>query len=114
MQRRRKAPLTQRQAIAVARRSPKFRTWYAATSVHILAEQDSSGTGISFETQKHFTPAELAATWGLSVSTIRRLFAGEPGIVMMPSASGLTGRRGYRILGLPSSVAARLHKRLSA
>jgi hypothetical protein len=114
MHRKRKAPLTQRQAIALARRSPKFRTWYAATSVHILAEEDSSGTGIGFETQKHFTPAELATTWGLSVETIRRLFADEPGVAMMPSASGPTGRRGYRTLGIPSSVAARLHKRLSA
>jgi hypothetical protein len=69
MHRRRKAPLTQHQAIALARRSPKFRTWYAATSVHILAEEDSSSTGISFETQKHFTAAELAATWGLSIET---------------------------------------------
>jgi len=113
MRRKRKAPLTQRQAIALARRSLKFRTWYAATSVHILAEEDFSGTGISFETQKHFTPAELAATWGISVEAVRRLFAGEPGVVMMPSASGPTGRRGYHTLGIPSSVAARLHKRLS-
>jgi hypothetical protein len=114
MHRKRKAKLTQRQAIALARRSPKFRTWYAATSVHVLAEEDSSRTGITFKTQKHFTPAELAATWGLSVETIRRLFADEPGGAMMPSASGPTGRCRYRALRIPSSAAARLHKRLSA
>jgi hypothetical protein len=63
MRRKRQAKLTQLQAIALGRRFPKFRTWYAATGAHILAEEDSSCTGITFKTQKHFTPAELAATW---------------------------------------------------
>jgi len=112
MHRKRKAPLTRRQAIALARRSPKFRTWYAATSVYIPTQDDTSCTGVEHE--KHFTLSELAATWGLSVETIRRLFADDPGVVTMPSASGPTGRRQYFTLRIPSTVAARLHKRLSA
>jgi hypothetical protein len=103
MHRRHKAPLIQRQAIVLARRSPKFRTSYSATSVHTGAENE-----------KHFTLSELAATWGLSVETIRRLFADEPGVVKMPTPSGPTGRRRYGTLRIPSTVAARLHKRLSA
>ncbi|HWO29843.1 MAG TPA: hypothetical protein VNO32_13700 [Candidatus Acidoferrum sp.] len=111
MHRKRKAPLTPRQAIALARRSLKFRTWYAATSVYIPTKDDSS-TGV--ENEKHFNLSELAAMWGLSVETIRKLFADDPGVVKMPSASGPKGRRRYRIFRIPSSAAARLHKRLSA
>jgi hypothetical protein len=110
MHRKRKAPLTQHQAIVLARRSPKFRTWYSAASVHIFTKDYSSNTGP--ESERHFTLSELAATWGLSVETIRRLFADEPGVLKMPTAS--TGRRRYHTLRIPSIVAARLHKRLSA
>jgi hypothetical protein len=112
MHRKRKAPLTQRQAIALARRSLKFRTRYAATSVYIPTKDDTSSTGV--ENEKHFDLSELAATWALSVETIRKLFADDPGVVKMPSASGTTGRRRYCTLRIPSSAAARLHKRLSA
>jgi hypothetical protein len=112
MHRKRKAPLTQRQAIALARRSPKFRTWYAATSVYIPTKDDTSSIGV--ENEKHFNLSELAATWGLSVETIRKLFADDPGVVKMSSASGPTGRRRYCISRISSSAAARLHKRLSA
>jgi hypothetical protein len=112
MQRKRKAPFTQRQAIALARRSLKFRTWYAATSVYIPTKDDTNGTGV--ENEKYFDLSELAATWGLSVETIRKLFANDPGVVKMPSASGPKGRRRYCIFRIPSSAAARLHKRLSA
>jgi hypothetical protein len=111
MHRKRKAPLTQRQAIALARRSLKFRTWYAA-SVYIPTKDGTSSDGV--ENEKHFNLSELAATWGLSVETIRKLFADDPGVVKMPSASGPTARRRYRIFRIPSSAAARLHKRLSA
>ena len=112
MHRKGKAPLTQRQAIELARHSAKFRTWYSSTSVHILKKDYSGNTGP--ESGRHFTLSELAATWGLSVETIRRLFADEPGILKMPTASVPTGRRRYRTVRIPSIVAARLHKRLSA
>jgi hypothetical protein len=112
MHRKRKAPLTHRQAIALARRSLKFRTWYAATSFYILTKDDTSSTGVEHE--KHFTVSELAASWGLSVETIRRLFADDPGVLKMPSACGPTGRRRYCIFRISASAAARLHKRLSA
>jgi hypothetical protein len=95
MHRKCKAPLTHRQAIALARRSLKFRTWYAATSVYILTKDDTSSTGV--EDEKHFTLSELAASWGLSVETIRRLFADDPSALKMPSASGPIGRRRYCI-----------------
>ncbi len=112
MHRKRKAPLTQRQAIALARRSLKFRTWYAGTSVYIPTKDDTSSTGV--ENEKHFNLSELAATWGLSAETIRKLFADDPHVVKLPSASGPTDGRRYCTLRIPASAAARLHKRLSA
>jgi hypothetical protein len=112
MHRKRKATLTQRQAIALARRSLKFRTWYAATSVYFPKKDDTSSTGV--ENEKHFDPSELAATWGLGVETIRKLFVDDPRVVKIPSASGPTGHRRCCTLRIPSSAAARLHKRLSA
>jgi hypothetical protein len=112
MHQKRKAPLTPRQAIALARRSLKFRTWYAATSVYIPTEDDTGSTGV--ENEKHFDLSELAATWGLSFETIRKLFADDPHVVKIASASGPTGGRRYCTLRIPSSAAARLHKRLSA
>jgi hypothetical protein len=112
MHRKRKAPLTQRQAIALARRSLKFRTWYGATSVYIPTKDDTSSTG--FENERHFKLSELAATWGLSVETIRELFADDPRVVKVPSASGPPGRHRYCTVRIPSSAAARLHKRVSA
>ncbi len=30
---------------------------------------------------KHFSPAELAEAWGLSLETIRKLFRNEPGVL---------------------------------
>ena len=65
MHRRRQAPLTQRQAVALARRSLKFRTWYAATSAYIPTKDDTSSTFVEHE--KYFIVSELAASWGLSV-----------------------------------------------
>ena len=112
MHRKRKAPLTQRQAIALARRSLKFRTWYGATSVYIPTKDDTSSTGV--ENEKHFDLSEVAAMWGLSVETIRKLFAADPRVVKIPSTSGPAGRRRYGTRRIPSSAAARLHKRLSA
>ena len=112
MHRKRKGPRTQRRAIALARRSLKFCTWYAATSVYIPTKDNTSSTGV--ENEKRSNLSELAATWGLSVETIRKLFADDPRAVKTPSASGLTGRRRYCTLRIPSSAAARLYKRLSA
>src|SRR5271155_810886 len=112
MHRRRQAPLTQRPAVALARRSLEFRAWYAATSAYIPTKDDTSSTGVEHE--KHFFVSELAASWRLSVETIRKLFVDDPRVVKIPSVSGPTGRCRYCTLQTPSSAAARLHKRLSA
>jgi hypothetical protein len=100
--------LTRREAIARARRSPKFRRWvpqqiaYFAPDPALLAEE------------KHHTPADVAKLWALSVETVRRLLENEPGVLKMTNAAGYTGRRRYKTLRIPASVVARVHRRISA
>jgi hypothetical protein len=63
---------------------------------------------VSFQEQ-HFTPRELAQSWGLSDDTIRRWFEDEPGVLK----GGVDGRRGRRrkmFLRIPASVAQRVYR----
>jgi hypothetical protein len=62
--------------------------------------------------EKHYTPAELAETWGVSVQTVRDLFKDEEGVLKLGS-DGTRTRRAYKTLRIPRSVAERVHTRLS-
>jgi hypothetical protein len=64
-------------------------------------------------TDKHFTPAELAEAWNLSVETIRAIFRDEPGVLKIGKPAGRY-RRTYITLRIPEEVAKRVHRRLSA
>ena len=70
---------------------------------------------MSLATEQHYSPQALAALWGLSDETIRRLVADEPGVLRIGSGSRRAGRRlvrGYTTYRIPASVAERLHARL--
>ena len=69
------------------------------------------GNGSEAFREKHYAAGELAALWGLSADTIRRLFANEPGVVIL-SRHNLR-KRTYRTLRIPASVADRVHSKLS-
>jgi hypothetical protein len=73
-------------------------------------EFPSSG-GIQ-EAERHFTPKELADSWGLDQSTVRRMFRDEEGVLRLPHL-GRRGKRDYVTLRIPASVAARVHERRS-
>ena len=60
--------------------------------------------------QKHYSPAEVAAMWGISVDSARRMFMSEPGVLVIGDEGG--GRH-YRTLRIPESVVQRVHRRLS-
>jgi hypothetical protein len=60
--------------------------------------------------EQHYTPGQLAKLWGLSVSTIRRLF--ERTWLAGDRVAGAPAKRGYRTLRIPTSVAARVHPQL--
>jgi hypothetical protein len=69
--------------------------------------------------EKHFTPADLAAAWGVSAETVRQIFRNEPDVLRVGSRGPVTPsisrrRRSYVLLRIPESVALRVHKRLSA
>ena len=59
--------------------------------------------------ERHFTPQQLADLWLLHVSTIRRLFIDEPGVMKFGKSSRRDGRRDYVTLRIPESVARRVY-----
>lgn len=61
----------------------------------------------------HFTPAQLAKLWGVSVETIRAIFRHEPGVLKIGKPETRT-KRGYFTLRIPEEVAERVHQRLAA
>ncbi len=75
---------------------------------HGLAETQQ-GSSATFE--PHFSVDELAELWGMSTNFVRRLFINEPGVVVFHHAR--PGRRVYRTLRIPDSVARRVHRRMS-
>jgi len=62
--------------------------------------------------EQHYSPAELAALWGFSTTTIRRLIADEPDVLRLQGMGATSGKRPYTTYSVPASVASRLHQRL--
>ena len=67
-----------------------------------------SGSLIALE--RHFSPKNLAELWALDESTVRRLFADEPGVLRIGKANRRDGRRDYVTLRIPASVVERVHQ----
>jgi len=61
--------------------------------------------------ERHYSVEELAEIWKVSDDFIRRLFLREPGVVVFHHAR--PGRRVYRTLRIPESVAIRVHRRIT-
>ena len=72
--------------------------------------ESTTTSEITFE--RHFSVEELSALWGMSDDFIRRLFLHEPGVVIF--CRHRPGRRVYRTLRIPESVALRVHERMRA
>ena len=70
--------------------------------------QSLQGTEPTFE--NHFSVEELAEVWSLSKEFVRRLFLQEPDVVIFYSQR--PGRRTYRTIRIPASVAERVHRRM--
>lgn len=60
--------------------------------------------------ERHFSVEELAELWGVSDDFVRRLFLHEPGVVIFSHYR--PGRRTYRTMRIPESVAERVHCRM--
>lgn len=59
--------------------------------------------------ERHFTVPELAEMWNLSREFVRQVVQGEPGVTEWVRQQ--PGRRRYRVLRVPKSVAERLYTR---
>lgn len=59
--------------------------------------------------ERHFTVPELAEMWNLSREFVRQVVQGEPGVTEWVRQQ--PGRRRYRVLRVPMSVAERLYNR---
>lgn len=59
--------------------------------------------------ERHFSVPELAEMWNLSREFVRQVVQGEPGVTEWVRQQ--PGRRRYRVLRVPQSVAERLYSR---
>jgi hypothetical protein len=62
--------------------------------------------------ERHYNVAQIAAMWGLSQDTVRRLFQFEPGVLIFGGQQSAHTRR-YTTLRIPESVVRRVHNRLA-
>ena len=68
-------------------------------------------------TERHFTPTQLAALWGMSPSKVRELFSQEEGVIRFGEPSRREGKklvRSYYSMRIPESVAGRVHDSLTS
>jgi hypothetical protein len=63
--------------------------------------------------ERHYTPQQVAQSWGLGVDKIREIFENEPGVMAMGDPNPKHKRR-YITMRIPESVLARVHRRLTA
>ncbi len=72
--------------------------------------EDAGGPGPKhvFE-ERHYTPAEVAALWKISLDTVRRMFRNESGVLALGRVKR-RGRRGYATLRIPQSVLERVYR----
>jgi hypothetical protein len=61
----------------------------------------------------HYTLAQVAEAWGVSTDTVRRMFEGEAGVLVIEPAPGRYSRRRYRTLRIPASAVERVRRRMS-
>lgn len=62
--------------------------------------------------EPHYTVGELAAMWNLSAEFVRQIVQHEPGVSEWVRQN--PGRRRYRVLRVPESVAERIYRRALA
>ena len=62
--------------------------------------------GSTAAVERHYSVQEIAELWQVSADTVRRRFAGEPGVLAI-------GRGRRSLLRVPESVLSRVHNRMS-
>jgi AraC-like DNA-binding protein len=64
----------------------------------------------SIALERHYSVPEIAELWGMSEKSVRRLFAGESGVLRWGTPE-TSRKRGYCNLRIPESVLIRVHQR---
>jgi hypothetical protein len=72
------------------------------------------GMSISKETtdvalERHYTISEIAANWHADYKTVRRMFEGQPGVLMWGPAER-RHRRSHVSMRVPESIVIRVHR----
>jgi len=62
--------------------------------------------------ERCYSPEQVAELWALSTDTVRRIFENEPGVLAIERPR-VYGKRRYRTLRIPESVASRVYYRLA-
>jgi hypothetical protein len=60
--------------------------------------------------ERHYSVPEIAELWAMSEKSVRKLFAGEGGVLTWGSSETMK-KRGYISLRIPESVLIRVHQR---
>lgn len=66
-------------------------------------------------TEQHYTVQQVAKMWAVSEDSVRRLFAGQPGVlqISMPRLQRNRKQKPHVLLRIPASVVERLHQQWS-
>jgi hypothetical protein len=62
--------------------------------------------------ERHWSVGEIATAWNLSEDSVRRLFSGEPGVLVI-GRPVKGSKRQYTTLRIPQSVVERVHTKYS-
>ena len=62
--------------------------------------------------ERHYSVSEIAEIWNLSRDVVRKIFEGEPGVLVIGNDRSRS-KRGYHTLRIPESVMERVHRKMS-
>jgi hypothetical protein len=77
----------------------------------ITADRSGEVRQAAFQ-ERHYAVAEIAEIWNLSRDVVRKIFEGEPGVLVM-GRDRARSKRGYHTLRIPESVMERVHRKMS-
>ena len=86
-----------------------------AAAEQVVADRDTAevpAVGVPESIARHYSPAEIAELWSLSADCVRKIFANEPGVLLIGNAQPKRGKRSYTTLRIPQTVLDRVHRRL--
>ena len=74
---------------------------------------DSRPQSAMLSTERHYSPAEIAEIWNLSVDCVRKIFENEPGVLVIGNPVQTRVKRSYTTLRIPQTVLDRVHRRMA-